>query len=384
MHSPAPPSSTALPVVAPDAIKVTVRSSLGDGTCVFVVDAPAGGKIADVKQLLCLPPHNMCSDASTLVLVLKGKGAAAALAALHQSLSTFLLHVLRVTFSQSGSILHDDAAATSACVTKGSVVTTVILAPGCPRTQMQPQPSTAATHASSSARVAPYDSAPTATDVANGNVAGPVLSAPTSAAKASSVNAGTHSSSAAKFAAQAPAPATLIVQLGSRVRISGLQAAPDMNGRTGVVCAAFDQESGRWAVEIDGDGARIPCRGAFRPDNLRVIRSHNFSTEWVDEEGDVWPKSVDFSRECAKGHALVPLGDCGGDTGGMRLMCRLCHSFCGRDCNDAASWLTCSIDFGCCGVYAVCCSCARTPSSAAVVCAGLDDFETVVSCGVEC
>jgi hypothetical protein len=31
--------------------------------------------IADVKQLLCRPPHRMCSDASTLVSVLKGKGA---------------------------------------------------------------------------------------------------------------------------------------------------------------------------------------------------------------------------------------------------------------------------------------------------------------------
>jgi hypothetical protein len=81
---PAPSASTALPVVAPDAIKTTtVRSSLGDGTCVFVVDAPASGKIADVKQLLCHPPHSVCSDVSALVLVRKGKGAAVAHAALY-------------------------------------------------------------------------------------------------------------------------------------------------------------------------------------------------------------------------------------------------------------------------------------------------------------
>ncbi len=68
------------PVAAPDAIQATVRSSRGDGTRVFVVDAPADGKIADVKQLLCCPPHSVCSHASTLVLLLKGKGAAVACA----------------------------------------------------------------------------------------------------------------------------------------------------------------------------------------------------------------------------------------------------------------------------------------------------------------
>ena len=78
MQPPSPTASSAPPVVAPDAIKLTVRSSRGDCTRAFVVDAPASGTIADVKQLLCRPPHSMCSDASTLVLVLKGKGAAVA------------------------------------------------------------------------------------------------------------------------------------------------------------------------------------------------------------------------------------------------------------------------------------------------------------------
>ena len=297
-------------------------------------------------------------------------------------ITLFGVHVLCLKLSRSGCILHDDAAVASACVTEGSVVTAIILASGCPRAQLL-QRRTAA-HVSPYAHVAPCGLAPTATGVKNHHVAGPVLSAPALEATASSVNTATHSSSAIKSTAQAPGHAALTLQLGSRVRISGLQAAPEMNGRTGVVCGAFDQESGRWAVEVDTDGARAAYRGAFRPANLHVIRSHNFSTEWVDEEGGVWPKNVDFSRECAKGHALAPLGDCGGDAGGKQLMCRLCHSFCGRNCDEAASWLTCSIDSGCCGGYAVCCSCASTPSSAAVVCAGLDDFETVVSCGVQC
>lgn len=39
--------------------------------CISVTSC--SGTIADVKRVLCLPPHNICSDASTLVLVLKGK-----------------------------------------------------------------------------------------------------------------------------------------------------------------------------------------------------------------------------------------------------------------------------------------------------------------------
>ncbi len=185
-------------------------------------------------------------------------------------------------------------------------------------------------------------------------------------------------------AASSP-PFAAALQEGSRVRIEGLQAKPELNGRTGVVCGAISQESGRWTVQIDADGARVACRGAFRAANLQVIPSLDFGTEWVDEEGRVWSKNVDFSRECAKGHALAPLGDCGGDGGGMRLMCRLCHSLCGRNSDEAASWLTCSVVAGCCGGYAVCCSCVCARSAAAAVApAGSDDFCTLVSCGVEC
>jgi hypothetical protein len=370
-----PPSLTASstpPVVAPDAIKVTVRSSRGDGTRAFVVEAPASGTIGDVKQLLCRPPHSMCSDTSTLVLLLKGKGAA---------VTRTLLHI-HLKLLQSGCILHNDDAIASAAVTEGSVVTAAFLASGSPRAQMQPQSAIPA-HASlaPAAHVAPSDSTPTAIYVTNCDVAGLAPSPPTSAAAAASGVV-----AAAKIATQAPAPAAATVQEGSRVRIEGLQAAPEMNGRMGVVCGTRIQESGRWTVEIDADGTRAACRGAFRTANLQVIHSHNFGTEWVDEDGCVWRKNVDFSRECAKGHALAPLGDCGGDGGGMRLMCRLCHSFSGVDSHEAASWLTCSVVAGCCGGYAVCCSCALlAPSAAAAVpSAGSDDFCTLVSFGVEC
>ena len=78
MQPPSIAASTARPAVAPDVIQVTARCSRGDGSRLCTVETPASGTIADVKQLLCRPPHSVCSDASTLVLVLKGKGAAVA------------------------------------------------------------------------------------------------------------------------------------------------------------------------------------------------------------------------------------------------------------------------------------------------------------------
>ena len=76
MQQRAPAASTAL---APGAIQVAFRSSGGDGSRVFVVEAPARSTVADVKRLLCLPPHSVCSDASALELVLKGEDTARAL-----------------------------------------------------------------------------------------------------------------------------------------------------------------------------------------------------------------------------------------------------------------------------------------------------------------
>ncbi len=66
------------PAVEHNIIKLMVRHSLGVEIRLFAVETPASGTIADVKLLLCRPPHSMCSDASTLVLVLKGEDAAAA------------------------------------------------------------------------------------------------------------------------------------------------------------------------------------------------------------------------------------------------------------------------------------------------------------------
>jgi hypothetical protein len=173
-------------------------------------------------------------------------------------------------------------------------------------------------------------------------------------------------------------PPPKAVERGSRVRIEGLLLKPQLNSRTGIVCGDFDHKAGRWTVDIDADGSKPSYRGSFRAANLRLIASHNFSTEWVDEGGRVWPKNVDFSRQCAKGHALAPLGDRGG-LAGVQLMCRLCHCFRGCDCHDADSWLVCSEDVGCCAEYAVCSSCAHSPITFADTYSGSDDFRTLVS-----
>jgi len=75
MQPPFPTSSCERPAAAQQSIKVTARSSCGDGNRLFAVDVPAvGGTIADVKRLLCSAPHCVCSDTAGLVLVHKGKG----------------------------------------------------------------------------------------------------------------------------------------------------------------------------------------------------------------------------------------------------------------------------------------------------------------------
>jgi hypothetical protein len=77
MQQPSPVADTARPVFKPATIKVAVRSSVGHGSRVVIVEAPADGTVADVKRLLCLAPQSMCSDALALELVMKGGVAAA-------------------------------------------------------------------------------------------------------------------------------------------------------------------------------------------------------------------------------------------------------------------------------------------------------------------
>jgi TPR repeat protein len=76
----------------------------------------------------------------------------------------------------------------------------------------------------------------------------------------------------------APVP----LQEGSRVRIENLQASAAMNGRSGVICSAFNRESGRWIVQLDADGANLPCRLSIRPANLKAIQTSSAQNSDMD------------------------------------------------------------------------------------------------------
>jgi hypothetical protein len=172
------------------------------------------------------------------------------------------------------------------------------------------------------------------------------------------------------------------------VRIEGLQAKPEMNGRTGVVRqrGAFNVHNGRWTVEVAANEAGPACLGTFRPANLCVIEvcassapsspAVNFATEWLDELGCVCPKSVDYASQCPKGHALVPFAGGGCGASAQRVMCRICHTH--AESEQAALWLVCSVA-GCCAGYAVCDGCVRALHQAPAAVAAGEGFSSQVN-----
>ena len=160
------------------------------------------------------------------------------------------------------------------------------------------------------------------------------------------------------------------------MRIEGLQAKPEMNGRTGVVRGAFDAQSGRWTVEVAADEVAPASLGTFRPANLTLLPAVNVATEWLDELGCVCPKAVDYASQCPKGHALVPFAGGGCGAAAQRVMCRICHT-CAQS-EQAALWLVCSVA-GCCAGYAVCDGCVRALHQAPAAVAADDGFSSQVN-----
>ena len=59
-------------MAAPNRLHFNVRSSRGDAKAIIRVEAESGSSVADVKRLLCIPPHNLCADPQRVVLVHKG------------------------------------------------------------------------------------------------------------------------------------------------------------------------------------------------------------------------------------------------------------------------------------------------------------------------
>ena len=115
-------------------------------------------------------------------------------------------------------------------------------------------------------------------------------------------------------------------------------------------------------------------------------RAINFATEWLDEDGRVCPKNVDYATQCPRGHNLVSvsLGGGGGaeaqQASGADVMCRVCHASTPRQ--HAREWLVCSVA-GCCGGYAVCAACVGLLAcSRKAVAAIADDFCMMVCSGI--
>jgi hypothetical protein len=129
-------------------------------------------------------------------------------------------------------------------------------------------------------------------------------------------------------------PLALELRQGVRVVITGLQAKPEMNDCTGVICDSFNAQSGRWVVLI---ASSPPARGSFRPVNLKPIAPLNQATEWLDEYGRQCMKNVNYAVQCPKGHSLVPAAQ----QLQRSLLCRVCHRF-------VHPKLQCGV-IGCCG-----------------------------------
>ena len=70
-----------------------------------------------------------------------------------------------------------------------------------------------------------------------------------------------------------PSPA---VKHGSRVRIEGLQAKPELNGRSGTVNGSFNEHSGRYTVQLDGNDAS--CHVSIRLANIQLLSESDART----------------------------------------------------------------------------------------------------------
>jgi hypothetical protein len=187
-------------------------------------------------------------------------------------------------------------------------------------------------------------------------------------------------------AAPSPTQPAAELQRGVRVIISGLVAKPEMNDCTGVICDAFNAQSGRWTVQIDSSPQ---SRGSFRPVNLTPIPPLDQAKEWLDEHGRQCPKCINYATQCPKGHSLIPVPD-GALQAHRAALCRMCHRLA------TPPLLFCSVK-ACCGGcihiyhnyteclrfmllrYVVCSSCVGAWSLASVPCSAGDDMTAVVS-----
>lgn len=119
---------------------------------------------------------------------------------------------------------------------------------------------------------------------------------------------------------------------GARVRLAGLAAKPELNGRTGA-CGSFDERSGRFVVRLDGAGSGDGIK--VRPDNLELA---------ADPTGSLQPQL----------RQSTPRGAEGGSQGSLqRRPGQLAVRICGmlpqaavlteNDVADASRWRRCPV-----------------------------------------
>jgi hypothetical protein len=143
---------------------------------------------------------------------------------------------------------------------------------------------------------------------------------------------------------------------GTRVRIEDHREQPELNGMKGCV-TQVDVAGGGVRVRMDPHATQPALDVIVPRAKLKVVPKHNLSTEWVDENGVVCPKIVNFARQCPKGHEL------GSTCSSAQRLCRMCHCY-SRGSDEACRWLVCSVVEGCCGGYAVCDKCsAASPAT---------------------
>jgi hypothetical protein len=130
------------------------------------------------------------------------------------------------------------------------------------------------------------------------------------------------------------------------------------------VFSAFNTSLSNYHRDMQGKVSDHVAKSAPAP-------SFNQGTEWIDHNNCVFPKNVDFCRQCPKGHTLARLSSKNDKM--LMLMCRLCHVDGSRNC-DQSNWMVCRdhaaeyamIDLTCicCGRYAVCPGCSQRSVSA--------------------
>ena len=162
----------------------------------------------------------------------------------------------------------------------------------------------------------------------------------------------------------APAQVAIVPQDGcALIRCaSGHACTPHMygshdDGADGGSGAAYDDDHRECRIcglGVDAGTAGVQCRPCGYDVCAKCVPRISFATQWVDEEGILRAKRVQYRRSCPRSHVLVPLAPV--DTGSTPPLCNVCQCICVAD-DAAASPHLCCKQRGC--SYHVCLACQQ-------------------------